>query len=177
MMRFRSKAIGGIAVAVASITALAACSSSSSHSSSGTSASGAVTPPGAIGSVPAQATGTEHAGTITWAEQPGATPNWILPVVPSSSNTVFNNFSFIWMMWRPLIWTVDGVQPIVDPSMSIANTPVYSNGDDLAEEQLQVVERPAHHGQRPGFLHRPGQGRHQGVPGQLGGLRPRPLPG
>ena len=42
MMRFRSKAIGGIAVAVASITALAACSSSSSSTGAGNSSPGAV---------------------------------------------------------------------------------------------------------------------------------------
>ncbi len=137
MMRFRSKAIGGIAIAVASMTALAACSSSSSHSGSTSNSGGAVTPPGAIGSVPAQATGTEHAGTITWAEQPGATPNWILPLVPSASNTVFNNFSFIWEFWRPLIWTVNGVEPVVDPSMSIANTPVYSNDDKTVTVSLK----------------------------------------
>ncbi len=137
MMKIRSKSIGGLVLAVASITALAACSSSSSHSGSGNTAGGAVTPPGAIGSVPAQATGAEHAGTITWAEQPGASPNWIFPVVPSASNTVDNNFTFIWEMWRPLIWTVDGVQPIVDPSMSIANTPTYSNGDKTVTVSLK----------------------------------------
>jgi peptide/nickel transport system substrate-binding protein len=138
MMKIRSKSIGGLVLAVASITALAACSSSSStHGGSTNTAGGAETPPGAIGSVPAQTTGAEHAGTITWAEQPGASPNWIFPVVPSASNTVGNNFTFIWEMWRPLIWTVDGVQPIVDPSMSIANTPVYSNGDKTVTVSLK----------------------------------------
>jgi peptide/nickel transport system substrate-binding protein len=138
MMRFRSKAIGGIAIAVASVTALAACSSSSSTSShGGTTTNGAVTPAGAIGSVPAQASGTEKAGTITWAEQPGASPNWILPLVPSASNTVDNNFTFIWEMWRPLIWTVNGVAPEPVPSLSIANTPVYSNGDKTVTVSLK----------------------------------------
>jgi len=137
MMRFRSKAIGGIAIAVASVTALAACSSSSSTSHGGTTTNGSVTPPGAIGSVPAQATGTEKAGTITWAEQPGASPNWILPLVPSASNTVDNNFTFIWEMWRPLIWTVNGVAPVPVPSMSIANTPMYSNGDKTVTVSLK----------------------------------------
>ncbi|MDQ2813156.1 MAG: ABC transporter substrate-binding protein [Actinomycetota bacterium] len=140
MMKIRSKSIGGLVLAMASITALAACSSSSSssHNNGGsTNASGAVTPPGAIGSVPAAATGTQKAGTITWAEQPNASPNWILPLVPSASNTVGNNFTFIWEMWRPLIWTVDGVQPIVDQAMSIANTPVYSNGDKTVTVSLK----------------------------------------
>jgi peptide/nickel transport system substrate-binding protein len=139
MMKIRSKSIGGLALAVASITALAACSSSSSShgTTGGTTTNGAVTVPGAIGSVPAQASGTETAGTITWAEQPGASPNWILPLVPSASNTVDNNFTFIWEMWRPLIWTVDGVEPVVDSSMSLINTPVYSNNDKTVTVTLK----------------------------------------
>jgi len=138
MMKFRSKAIGGIAVAVASITALAACSSSSSGSSGSNSSSpGVVKVAGGIGSVPQQATGAQKAGTITWAISPGASPNWIFPVVTSASNSVFNNFTFIWEMWRPLYWTVNGTDPELDPALSIANTPVYSNGDKTLSISLK----------------------------------------
>jgi peptide/nickel transport system substrate-binding protein len=141
MMRFRSKAAGGLLVAVATITALAACSSSSSSSSSSgttTTTPGSVTVPGGIGSVPlASSSGTKHAGTITWAMQPGATPNWILPVVPGASNSVFNNFTFIWEMWRPLYWTVFGTDPELYPPMSIANPVVYSNSDKTVTISLK----------------------------------------
>jgi len=137
MMRFRRKAIGGIAIAVASITALAACSSSSSSSSSGKTASGATTAPGAIGSVPAAAASSGKAGTITWGIPPGFTPTWIFPVVTGAQNSVGNNFSFIWEMWRPLYWTVNGVVPEVDSSMSIANPAVYSNGDKTVTISLK----------------------------------------
>ena len=131
MMKFRSKAIGAVALAVASITALAACSSSSSgSSSSGKTTSGAVKIPGGIGQIPVAAAGGKvKAGTITWALQPGTAPNWILPVIPSASNSVFNSFTFIDELWRPLYWTVNGVVPELETNMSIANTPVYSNGD------------------------------------------------
>ena len=96
MMKFRSKSIGGLALAVASITALAACSSSSSSSSGGG------TPPQApsrsrAGSARCRwprPAARGQAGTITWAMQPGAAPNWILPVVPGAANSVFNNFTF-----------------------------------------------------------------------------------
>jgi peptide/nickel transport system substrate-binding protein len=131
MMKFRRKAIGGVALAVASITALAACSSSSSGSGGGgKAAAGSVTIPGGIGTVPlAAAGGKAKAGTITWALEPGTAPNWIFPVIPSASNSVFNSFTFIYEMWRPLYWTVNGVVPETVANMSIANTPVYSNGD------------------------------------------------
>jgi peptide/nickel transport system substrate-binding protein len=138
MIRFRSKAIGGIALAVASITALAACSSSSSSSSAGgKTSSGSITVPGGIGSVPAESTAAQKAGSITWAIAPNTAPNWIFPVVTSASNSVFNNFTFIWEMWRPLYWTVNGTDPEVEPSMSIANPPSYTNGDKTVTISLK----------------------------------------
>jgi peptide/nickel transport system substrate-binding protein len=139
MMRHRSKTAVALLAAVATITALAACSSSSSSSStSKVTTPGTVTVPGGIGSVPiASASGPKKAGTITWAMQPGATPNWIFPIVPGASNSVFNVFTFIFEMWRPLIWTVNGTDPEVYAPMSIANTPVYSNGDKTVTVSLK----------------------------------------
>ena len=130
MMKFRSKTAAGLALAVASITALAACSSSGSSSGGGGNTNASkVTVPGGIGSVPVAASGgTKKAGTITWAMSPSATPNWIFPVVPSANNSVYTQFTFIYEMWRPLYWTVNGVVPELDPTMSIANVPQYSNG-------------------------------------------------
>jgi peptide/nickel transport system substrate-binding protein len=127
-MKFRVKT-AGVAIAVASLTGLAACSTSSSPTTTVTKP-GTVTVPGGLGSVPlASSSGPKKAGTITWAMQPGATPNWIFPIVPSASNSVFNNFTFIWEMWRPLVWTVYGVDPEPYWPMSLINPPVYTNGD------------------------------------------------
>ena len=130
MMKFRTKTIGGIAIAVASITALAACSSSSSSSSGGSTQNGAVTQPGGIGSVPAA--GTPPRGRQARSPTgfcPGAIPNAIFPLPTSANNSVYNAFSFQWEMWRPLYWPVNGTVPEIEPSMSIADPPVYSNGD------------------------------------------------
>ena len=138
MIKFRSKAIGGLALAVASVTALAACSSSSSSTSSGGTTAGHVTYPGGTGSIPLAASGAKvKAGTITWAMQPGATPNWIFPVIPSASNSVFNAFTFIYEMWRPLYWTVNGVTPEIVPNMSIANPTTWSNGNKTVTISLK----------------------------------------
>src|SRR5512142_1377245 len=84
-MMFRGKKVAGIALAAASITALAACSSGGSGGGGNNNNGGSsvVKVPGAIGSVPVAASGgTKKAGTITWALSPGATPNWIFPVIP-----------------------------------------------------------------------------------------------
>ena len=132
-MEYRSKTkVAGVALAVAGITALAACSSGGSSSSGGSnnSSSSVVKVAGGIGSIPmAASSGTKKAGTITWAMAPGATPNWIFPIVPSANNSVYNVFNFIWQSWRPVYWQVNGVVPEIEQNMSIANLPVYSNGN------------------------------------------------
>ena len=46
-----------------------------------------------------------------------------------ANNTAYNDFAFQWEMWRPLYWPVNGTVPEIEPSMSIANPPVYSNGN------------------------------------------------
>jgi peptide/nickel transport system substrate-binding protein len=105
-------------------TALAACSKSANNSSSG----GAPSLAGGYGSVPAQ-TGTPHAGTITVAEPPGATPTWIFPVTPGANGSVYTAYSFQYEMWRPLNWFPNGSSQKEDPAMSLASDPKWSNGD------------------------------------------------
>ena len=131
MTRFGTKRIGGLALAVAGITALAACSSSSGSSSSSTNTPtlpGAVTQPGSIGQIPAAGTPSGKVGTITYAMIPGAVPNWILPMPNSASNSVYNVFNFEWQMWPPLYYAPKGSTPTVDSELSVANPPVWSNG-------------------------------------------------
>jgi peptide/nickel transport system substrate-binding protein len=130
MTRFGTKRIGALAFAVAGITALAACSSSGSSSSATNTPTqpGAVTQEGSIGAIPAAGTPSGKAGTITYALQPGAVPNWILPMPTSSTNSVYNVFNFEWQMWPPLYYAPKGSTPTVDSALSVANPPVWSNG-------------------------------------------------
>src|SRR5215472_14557113 len=108
--------------AVVGATALAACSKSTTNHNV------APTIKGAFGKVPAQ-TGTPHAGTITVAEPPGATPTWIFPVTPGANGSVYTAYSFQYEMWRPTSWFPNGSQQKEDPAMSLASDPVWSNGD------------------------------------------------
>ena len=92
MNTFGKKSIGALALAVASITALAACSSNSSssaHRHEHVRAPAASACEGEFGKVPAMATGTQTAGTITMAEPPNSAPTWILPIVTGAANSVF----------------------------------------------------------------------------------------
>lgn len=104
---------------VAGAVVLASCAKSSTSTGSISGAFGTVPPP----------SGTPHVGTITVAEPPGATPTWIFPVTPSANNSVYTISSFQDEMWRPLYWDVNGVAPMETRAMSLANAPVYSNGD------------------------------------------------
>ncbi len=109
--------------AVVGATALAACSKSSNNNNV------APTVKGAFGKVPAQ-TGTPHAGTITVAEPPGATPTWIFPVTPGANGSVYTAFSFQYEMWRPTSWFPNGSAQKEDPAMSLAaGVPKWSNGN------------------------------------------------
>jgi peptide/nickel transport system substrate-binding protein len=119
--------------AVAAAMGLAACSKAAP--------SGAVTSTtGAFGSVPA-ASGTPHAGTLTWAESPGSAPTWIFPVTPGANFTVTTVDSFQYEMWRPLYWYGNGVRPVLVPSMSLADAPVYSNGDKTVTVHMKTSYR------------------------------------
>jgi len=125
--------ISGLALAVASVTALAACSSSGS--SSGSSANntpsqpGVTTQPGSIGGIPAAGTPSGTASSITFGYLAGNAPNWILPIIPAADNSVYNSFVFGWQMWRPTWFTWDGSSPAVNADLSPVATSTWSNGD------------------------------------------------
>lgn len=128
MTRFGTKRIGGLALAVAGITALAACSSSSSSSTSTTTTQGVTTQPGSIGGIPAAGTPSGKAGSITFGYLSADAPNWILPIIPAADNSVYNSFVFGWQMWRPTWFTWNGSSPAVSATLSPLNAPVSSNG-------------------------------------------------
>jgi peptide/nickel transport system substrate-binding protein len=132
MIKLRNKTIAGVALAVASFTALAACSSSSSSSGSATASpttSGAATQPGSIGAIPAAGTPSGTAGSITYGYQSSNAPNWIFPITTAAANSVYNTYVFDWQMWRPLYYYPQGTTITVDQQLSPADPPVWSNGD------------------------------------------------
>jgi peptide/nickel transport system substrate-binding protein len=124
--RFGLVRIGGVALAVAALTALVGTGTSSAST---VTTQGAITVPGAVGSIPAAGTPSGAAGSITYALLPGVVPNWILPIPTTAANTVDNIYNFGWQMWPPMYYTPNGSTPAVDSSLSVANAPVWSNGD------------------------------------------------
>jgi peptide/nickel transport system substrate-binding protein len=131
MMRFARPGVKIAIVTAVAATALAACAKSTP------TAPVSYGPGGSFGTVPGASTTSAHPGTITIAEPPSTAPTWILPVVTSAANSVFNDYSFDYLMWRPLYWFYNGVNPVQTPAMSLANDPVWTNGDKTATLTLK----------------------------------------
>jgi peptide/nickel transport system substrate-binding protein len=114
-MRNRSRVrIAALAIAALAISSLAACSNSSSSGGSGSGSSAAQ---------------KEKGGTVLWVDaDAGGGANYIFPVMSAAYFTTSNSQSFQWLMYRPLYWYGSGSSPNINPSLSLANLPVYSNG-------------------------------------------------
>lgn len=116
--RLSNRAWAGVvaALAVVSLTA-AACgsptSSSSSHSSSKASSSTGKPVTG---------------GTATFALQAGAPPNYIFPLATLEYFSITNYDLFMDLMYRPLYWFGKGSEPILNPTLSLAYPPQYTDG-------------------------------------------------
>jgi peptide/nickel transport system substrate-binding protein len=137
--RQRTVRLAGVGVASAVVAAGAvflATSLSSGHSpaptpSASTAGGTNAQPLGGFGTVPAES-GTPHPGAINFAEQPGGAPTWILPIATVAAQAVYNVLDFDYLMWRPLYWPDQGVAPAIDPALSLARAPVWSDGGKTA---------------------------------------------
>ena len=117
-----------VAVAAGALL-LTACGSSSSGGNSGGSAPGNTsTTSGQFGSLPAQTGTASGHGTISYDIEAGSQPTYIMPITPAANGSVYNA-DFQYLLYRPLYWTPQGNRPIIDPDISLAQAPVYSNGD------------------------------------------------
>jgi peptide/nickel transport system substrate-binding protein len=96
-------AVSGGAVALALVTA--GCTNSTSSTPGGAKVKG---------------------GTAVFAEPPSAPPNYIFPFTSSAYISVVNTNDFGFLMYRPLYWFGNGSQPTVNPSLSLANQPVWN---------------------------------------------------
>lgn len=67
--------------------------------------------------------------TVTFAEQPQSSPNYIFPMLSGAYFNSVNQEQFQYLMYLPLYWFGNNGQPVLNPSLSLAQPPVYSNGD------------------------------------------------
>jgi peptide/nickel transport system substrate-binding protein len=67
--------------------------------------------------------------TVTFAEAPGANPNYIFPYMGSQYFSVDNINQFQQLMFRPLYWFGLGGSVAVQPALSLAAMPVFTNAN------------------------------------------------
>ena len=71
----------------------------------------------------------EPSGTITFAEAPGANPNFIFPFMSCAYASVNNINQLQMLMFRPLYWFGLGGSATFEPTLSPADRPVFSHGN------------------------------------------------
>ncbi|NUR91614.1 MAG: hypothetical protein HOY71_46710 [Nonomuraea sp.] len=125
------------AAALAALLPIAACSGggATTKQDGGTAApkTGAMT----FGELPAQAGTPKDGGAIDIAQQPGAGPYYMLPIVPGAFYSTYVNYQFQRLMYRPLYWFPDGASAKVNDKLSLAEPPVYSDGNKTVTIRLR----------------------------------------
>jgi peptide/nickel transport system substrate-binding protein len=76
-------------------------------------------------------------GVATFALPPSAVPDWIFPFIDSAHSSVDNRNQFEYLMYRPLYFFGDNGEPVMNPSLSLADPPVYSNNDQTVTITLK----------------------------------------
>ena len=121
-MTFARTAMKMAAVAVVGVTALAACAKSSTSSThQGTKSN--------FDGIPAPAKTHVQGGTVTFGMAAGATPTWILPIIPGANSSVYTASFFQNLMWKPLYWTPTQHTLDVDYGLSMASKPIFSDNN------------------------------------------------
>ena len=78
-------------------------------------------------------------GTMTIAEAAAAGPNYIFPMMGGQYFSV-SNFQLIYMMYRPLYWFGVGSTPNLNPSISLAYAPKYTNNGRTVTVNLKAYK-------------------------------------
>ena len=109
-------------------------------------------------------------GTAVWAEPPSSPPTYIFPYIDSANISNLNLFDFQYLLYRPLYWFGQNGQPVVNPSLSVANLPtvsgrkltitlkhyMWSNGTQVTAQDVMFwlnmeLAEPANYGAYTGF--------------------------
>jgi peptide/nickel transport system substrate-binding protein len=119
-MRLARSGVALAALVLVAGTALAACGKSATTGQA--AAKG-------YGDIPAASAKKASGGTITFGMAAGATPTYIFPITPGADFSVYTKPFFQDLMYRPLWRTPSGHTLAIDYGDSIADAPVFSNGN------------------------------------------------
>jgi peptide/nickel transport system substrate-binding protein len=135
----RYRIVFGVIVAAAVAALLSACGGGSSNSGGGSSNGGSSASSSQTGTTIAQTGTPTKGGMLTFAEQPGSTPTYIFPLY-NGANSGNDNITYLQpLMWKPLYWFghPDSSAATLDPQLSMADMPVYSDGDKTITIKLK----------------------------------------
>jgi len=94
---------------------------------------------GARSSFPASGATLSQGRTVTIAEAPGASPNYIFPITPTQQYTVYTINEFQYLMYRPLYYAPKGDQPVIDDTLSLAQEPIYSQHNTVVTINMKTT--------------------------------------
>jgi peptide/nickel transport system substrate-binding protein len=120
-------------IAIAVVAAVVAACGSGSGSSQGTGTT-ALTVSGIKQTGPGLTEPTKPAGakikggTVTFAEEPGAPPNYIFPMYSDEDCGLSNSIGLNDLLYRPLYWFGDNYKSTIDYNISLGRKPTFSNG-------------------------------------------------
>jgi peptide/nickel transport system substrate-binding protein len=92
---------------------------------------------GLVAALPATPSAASTPTTATYAEQPQTAPDYIFPFMSLAFFSVANINQFQELMYRPLYWFGNGSTPNLNPSLSLADNPVYTNNDTTVTVTLK----------------------------------------
>jgi peptide/nickel transport system substrate-binding protein len=76
-------------------------------------------------------------GTVKYAEQAGAPPNYIFPMLADEVESNANLYQFDNQLYLPLYWFGDDGQATVNKKLSVAEQPVFSNNNTVVTITLK----------------------------------------
>jgi peptide/nickel transport system substrate-binding protein len=85
-------------------------------------------------------TAIQNGGTVTFALPADSTPNYIFPLFPPSGYLSYNIYDLQDLLWTPLYWFGQTGSVTLDPSLSLADPPIYSDGDTAVRIQLKSAK-------------------------------------
>lgn len=77
--------------------------------------------------------------TVTFAEAPGAAPNYIFPITPTQQFSVPTLTQFQYLMYRPLYYAPKEDQPVLDDALSLADEPIYSRNNTVVTVNMKTT--------------------------------------
>jgi peptide/nickel transport system substrate-binding protein len=76
-------------------------------------------------------------GVVTYAERPASPPDYIFPLTGFQYFSITNNSLFSNIMYPSLYWFGIGSDPVLNPSLSVAHKPVFTDNNTVATITLK----------------------------------------